>query len=149
MKETSCLDLWLGNKAGGNALGGVLLEPVGELLLWHALDQEVRLFPEGWHVVVVGVLDGFKGGLDKVTHGGCGSTSGGVHILNTGVLKHTLGCTGGNETSSARSWDETHANGTALASNLKANKSEQGTDGRQHGERGESFRQPRKQYHLH
>lgn len=90
-----------------------LTESVSELLKRRAL--ELLVGPEIWGEVTVGVANSDEGGLEGVLKGLGGTGGGGVDILNTSKLEETLDGWGGDETSTAWSWDKSDGDGTALS----------------------------------
>jgi hypothetical protein len=82
------------------------------------LRGELVLLPEIGGEVTIGVGNGTESGLDEVTHG-LGLTGGRrVDIADTGELQELLGSQGSDETGTARSWHQTHADRTALTGDL-------------------------------
>ena len=56
--------------------------------------------------------------LTEVAEGAGGALGGGVAVLNTGHLEQLLGHGGGHDAGTAGGRDQTHPDGTALASHL-------------------------------
>jgi len=96
-----------------------LRQVVAELLVGRL--GEHSLLPQVWSQVGIGLGDGSVGGLGKVAESTGGATSRGVAIFNTSHLQELLGDGGRDDASTARSRDQTHPNGTALASDLARN----------------------------
>lgn len=80
--------------------------------------DEVSLAPHIRGQESVGLSQGEVASLDKVTHGTGVTSGGGVGIMDTGQRQHLLGGRGSNETSTARSRDNTDTNGTAVTVEL-------------------------------
>jgi len=97
-------------------LFGLVLEEVGELLVWNW--DEASLLPEVWCKESVSVVKSLEGSLDEVSESLGASTCLSVNVLNTGELEDLLWYTGSNDTSTSWGWDETYADGTALSSDL-------------------------------
>ena len=77
------------------------------------------LLPEIRSQVRVGSLDGVIGSLSEVTESSCLSYGGGVAIVDTGHSKKLLWNRGSDDTSTTRSGDKTHPDGSTLSSNLQ------------------------------
>lgn len=97
-------------------LVGLVLEEVGELLVWNW--EEAGFLPEVWGKESVGVVEGVEGSLDEVSEGLGGTTSLSVDVLNTGELEDLLWNTSSDDSSTSWGWDKTYADGTALSGNL-------------------------------
>ena len=73
-------------------------------------------FPLVWGEDLPGVLDSLVGGNEEVSSGLGVTNARSVDILETGHGEELLGDRTGNNARTAWSWDETHTDGTALAS---------------------------------
>jgi len=93
-----------------------LLEEIGKLLERSCTVS--RFGPEWGSEECVGVWDGFKGGLDEVTHTFGVSGGGGVTVVDSGHLQDSLDCWGSNDSGSSRSWNETDSDGSTFSGNL-------------------------------
>jgi len=69
-------------------------------------SDELGLLPQVRCEVSICVSDGDEGGLEGVLKGLGGTGGGSVDIVNTSELEKTLDGRGGNETSTARSWNK-------------------------------------------
>ena len=93
-----------------------LVQEIGELLVGDSLSALV--VPEVGSVVRVGLTEGSNGGLDGVTQSTGVTTRAGVHVINSSKSEELLHHGRSNNTSSTRSGDQAHTDGTALASHL-------------------------------
>lgn len=80
--------------------------------------DEVGLWPEIWGKESVGLLQALEHGSAEVLSSSGLSSTGGVHIIDTGELQDLLGNGSSNATSSSWGWDHSNVTGTALSSNL-------------------------------
>jgi len=87
------------------------------VLLKRGLGESI-LGPHVGGEVGVGLLDGVEGGLGEVSKGLGVTTRRGENVLNTSESDELLGDTGGDDTSTTGSGDETHGDGTALSGDL-------------------------------
>jgi hypothetical protein len=101
------------------SIGLALLEEV--LVLDERMSIDIRLAPEVGRVEEVSVLDAVEGGLDEVALGTGLSFGLGVDILDSGELEQLLGDWRSDQTSSTRSGNAPHLNGTTLSGDLAGN----------------------------
>ena len=95
---------------------GTLAQEVGELLVRNLLVALV--VPEVGSVVAVGVLQRVEAGLDGVAQSAGVTTRARVHIINTCEGDELLHRGRSDDARTTRSGDQTHTDGTALASHL-------------------------------
>jgi len=115
-RVTICLGI---NARGGDAGVMMLGQEIGEFLVRRL--GEASFLPQIRGQVGVGLGDGSICGLGEVTQSGGGTASLRVAILDTSHVQQLLGDTSGDDSSTARSWDQTHNGAATFACNFARN----------------------------
>ena len=95
---------------------GLVNQEIGKLLIGRGAQS--HLLPQIGSQIGIGLGDGSVSSLGEVTQSAGGATGRGITILNTSHHQQLLGDGGRDNAGTTGSWDQTHRNGTALASDL-------------------------------
>jgi hypothetical protein len=93
-----------------------LSKEIGEFLV--RSDLERFFSPKIWGKVSVGLCQSSENSLDEVTHGTGVTTCRGVAVINPSHVQQLFWNRSSDKSSTARSRDQTHTNGTTLSRQL-------------------------------